>query len=90
MACALADWRGAPAGSGEPAFKGRPRANLDFAHTERIELIPSSLFARIRNGGFEDLFDQARGFAGSQRQDVQGIPRGSPTDRIGHLPCLAG
>jgi hypothetical protein len=89
MTRALPNRCGASPGSGEPALQYGPWPHLDFTHGESVELIPPPFFARIRDCRFEYLLDQACGFTGGERQDVQGIARRSPTDGIGHLPCFA-
>jgi hypothetical protein len=89
MACALADRCSTPPGSGEPTLQGGAWPHLDFTHGERVQLVSPPLFARICNGGLEDLLDQACRLARGERQDVKGIARGSPADGFCHLPCLA-
>ena len=67
MARAFPNRRGAPPGSGEPAFQGGPWPHLDFTHGESVELISTPFFARIRDCRLEYLLDQARGFTWGER-----------------------
>ena len=89
MTRAFPNRRGAPPGSWEPTFQCGAWPHLDFTHGESVKLISPPLFACIRDCRFEYLLDQARCFTRGERQDVQRIARRSPTDDIGHLPCLA-